>query len=326
MSPSNQTQADHLSALIKSLNFYYPIVLSTLATVSNLVSLIVFLSRAFKSNPSGLVIMLKSLVDISDVYFGTLRFTFLASTGQDVLNFSRFSCLTLITLIYSIDAYSSWLNVFISLDRLFLIVRPSTYQSIGISTLRKYQLRAAIVFWFIILAINSSKLSVIKYLPVGINQTSYKCTAINQSLVDWINLTITLTVPFALMIVSSSTMIYYLAKKSSLNRSNSKKSKKTNFIKTVLSLDLCFLAFNLPRFATQLYRSSGNVYVLILQISAIIKYGLNTFTLVIWLITNSLFRSQFTLILSRGLSKRKRTQIKPSQTLNTKSIINKNIY
>lgn len=327
MNNSNLNQSiDPLPGLIRSINFYYPIVLSVIATASNLVSFVIFSSRSFRTNPTGLVLKLKSLVDIGNVYAGTLRFVYLSTTNSDLLNTSALACLALITLVYSIDAFSSWLNVIVSLDRLFLVLRPSAYHSISHATLRRTHIYAAALALTLILIVNLTKLSQIEYLSVRAgNLTSYRCTALNQSLVDWINFTITLVVPFAIMSLSSSTLVYYLLKKSSHTRGH---HKSAMFVKTVVILDICFLAFNLPRFVLQLNRSSGSLYSLLLQLSAVLKYSLNATTLLLWLVTNNIFRARLSGMFteaSNRLSQRRQlqrmrrlrersTRVRPQQT------------
>lgn len=278
---NNTTSSDQITSLIRSINFYYPIVLSIVATVSNVISFMVFTSKSFKSNPSALILKIKSLVDILNVYAGTLRFTYSAETSRELIDVSKFLCYSVITVVYSVDAFSSWLNVFISLDRLFLVLRPSTYQSISRRTLRKWQICSAFLSLALILIINVSKLAVIKYI-------NNKCTALNQTLVDWINFTITLVIPFAIMIFSSSVMTFYLVKKSK----STKPSKSHNFIKTVLTLDICFLVFNMPRFIVQLNRSTAPSYSLVVQLTSILKYSFSSMTVLLWIASNNLFRSR----------------------------------
>lgn len=309
---SFNNQIDPLTDVIRSINFYYPIILSVLATLGNSISFVIFSSSSFRKNPSGLVLKLKSLIDIGNVYIGTLRFTYLAKTNTDLLNISQFLCFTLITLVYSIDAFSSWLNVIISLDRMFMVFRPTMYHSLSRDFLRRLQKLATVISLILILAVNLGKLTLIDYIPVwnGRNETIYKCTALNQSVIDWINFVIILMIPFAIMSLSSSMMIYYLATKPT--KSNTK-SKGAVFIRTVLILDLCFLVFNLPRFVLQLKRSSGNIYSLLLQISAILKYGQNALTFLLWFVTNNLFRSRLSGMLNDAsvhLSRRRRVGVR----------------
>lgn len=288
---NSSTYTNNLSALMQSLNLYYPLVLSTMSIVSNTLTFLVLSSRCFKTNPSGLLLRVKALVDMPNVCVGTLRFSYLALRGVDLHNVSAALCYSVITFVYSIDAFSSWLSALVSLDRLFLVLKPATYQSIPRQRLRRAQLYCIAISAVSVVVINTAKLAVIKYIPGSgsSNMTTFRCTTTNQQLVDWINFTITLFVPYAVMVVSTVSMSAYLIK-----RSKTPLTKSSSFIKTVLVLDLCFLLFSLPRLALQLNRSNSAAYNLALQFSTILKYALNSITVFLLFATNNIFRARLT--------------------------------
>jgi hypothetical protein len=327
------SQIDQLSILITIINFYYPIVLSVLAIVGNTLSFMVFSSRVFKYNASGFFLKQKAFVDILNVCAGTLRFSYLSKTDIDILNISNFSCHFVIIVVYSVDAISSWLNVFISLDRLFLVIKPIMYKNIPKKKLRRFQIVIVAAIVTTVFLINTSKFFIITFTTneIHVNNTgnnnnnnktitlyANKCVAINQFLNDSINCVITLIIPFFLMTVSSSMMSYNLIKKSSKSTRSSegdifKKAKNSTFIKTVICLDICFLVCNLPRFIIQLNRETTTKYYFLIQLSAILKYSYYSLTIVLYLATNNLFRSKMRKILRNMLRKMRllKARVKP---------------
>lgn len=297
------TNNNNLNNIIQRINFYYPILLSLIATIGNIISFFVFSSKIFKNNASGFYLRMKAITDILNVYIGTLRFTYTSQTGgRDLKDLASFVCYFFSISVYTIDPFTSWLNVFTSLDRLVLVLKPSFYKSISNKALKRFQILIILFTFSIITGANLLKLLYMSFVSYDIhnnvtNQTIHykKCLAGNAILIDWINIFLTLLLPFVIMTASSSIMAYNLIKsKSKLNKNKKKNSgfwsKNIAFIKTVVCLDICFLMFNLPRFILQLIKGTTPTFTFILQISTVFKYSYYSLTIVFYLSTNNLFR------------------------------------
>lgn len=333
------TNISLLSNLVGILNLYYPISLSLIATIGNILSLLVFSSKIFKNNASGFYLRIKAFADILNVYIGTLRYVYIATTnGTDIKDTSSFMCIFVSIWVYTIDPFDSWLSVFTSLDRLVLVLKPSYYKSISNKTIRHFQILIVLVTFTLILIINVMKIFFMSFVVTesfnGVtNQTlvSKKCSFTNSNLIDLVNLALTLIVPFAIMTASSSIMGYNLIKsKSKINKNKNKSgywTKNIAFIKTIVCLDICFLVFNLPRFILQLVRGSSALYTFVLQLSTIFKYSYYSLTVLFYLMTNNLFRGVLAetcctvLAKSKVLAYKKSTKVRPVDSVTAAEIL-----
>lgn len=302
-SNSNESRSGSNNELIQRINFYYPIVLSSISTIANTVSFVVFSSRAFKNNASVLYLRVKAVVDVLNVYIGTLRFTYASlANGVNLKDESAFFCYFLSIGVYTIDPWTSWIGVFTSLDRLVLVLKPTFYQSIRQSILKRFQISLVCLTFVVILGINLLKLSFVSFVDQKNTTDSYNqtisvsnCFVSNPVTVDWLNLSISLLVPFLLMSSTSIFLSYSLIKSKSNSKKENKqvgKSKNIAFIETIICLDVGFLLFNLPRFLTQIlsHGTSDDNFVLVIQIAAIIKYSYYSITALIYFTFNHLFR------------------------------------
>lgn len=322
-----------LNNLIQRINFYYPITLSSIATIGNILSFLVFSSRVFQNNASSFYLRCKAFTDILNVYIGTLRFSYSAqNSGADLKDLNPVFCYFFGIGVYTIDPFTSWLNVFTSLDRLVLVLKPSFYKSISNQALRRFQILLIFATFCVVLLLNLIKAFYLSFVVSettinGTNQTSVtrRCVSSNAITLDWLNLAITLIIPFVIMTASSSIMGYNLIKsKSKINKSRSKNSgfwsKNIAFIKTVVCLDIFFLAFNLPRFILQLLKLNTFLYTFELQLSTVFKYSYYSLTIVFYLTTNSLFRDtlieRFCLVLNKSkivVYKKRMNKVRPIQ-------------
>lgn len=285
--------------LTQKINLIYPIFLSALTTIGNGLSFLVFNSATFKNTVTGFFFKYKSLADTLNVYIGTLRFTYLSVTGHDPKDTSPFLCYMFNFGVYEIDSVCSWFSVLVSLDRLFLVLRPSKYSSMSTPGSHRFQAYSLLITLGILTCINLFK-NIQTYYDWTIRPLP-KCSVASSMVFDAITLTITVVVPFFLMIVSSSFIAHSLIKskqKLTCNPSgvivhqNKKEEKSKGFVKTVLCLDACFLVFNTPRLILQLVKSNTLTYVLALQFSTILKYSYYSLTIVLYATTNSLFRAK----------------------------------
>lgn len=299
---------DILNTVIKWINIFYPIVLSLSSIAGNMLSFVIFSSKVFENNASGFFLKLKSLVDMVNVCLGTLRFTYQGLTDIDIKNSSKFSCYFLNIAVYTIDAFSSWLTVFVSFDRLILVYRPSFYKSLIQKKLFRYQLLVVLLSFFILATIHTLKPLSLSFTQTLKSNKSKEivgsCTAKNRTLVDLTNSITTLIIPFVLMAISSSIFIYQLIKsKTRMNKYrqnrivvNNTNKRNMIIIKTVLCLDICFLVFNFPRFLLQYmkeqyFKNNDTLYALLLQLSTVLKYSYCSLSIFFYL-ANNLFRER----------------------------------
>jgi hypothetical protein len=323
------TTNDQIGLIQKQINLYYPIILSLFSTFGNLISFSIFCTNIFRNNGSCFFLKQKAIIDTLNVYIGTWRYTYLAIRGIDLKNTSYFMCYFLSIGVYTFDPFASWLNVFISLDRLFLVLRPSIYKSTPREILKYFQIILILVSFTLIIFINltlrlfyttynSSATIVSKPKPNTTESilviTSYTCvTQIgNTSWSDLINITITLIVPFFSMATSSIIIVYKLVEsKSRINKyknQNGFTKKNISIIKCVLCLDLAFLVFNIPRFIMQIFKISTVAGTFILTLTTVLKYSYYSVTLFIYISTNNLFRAKFKELLF-GLFRKERFKV-----------------
>lgn len=300
---SNKSNSTTLAVITQQINIFYPLVLSILTTVGNSLSFLVFTSSTFKNTASGFFFKYKSLADILNVYMGTLRYTYLALTGRDLKDTGPFLCYFFNIGVYEIDSVCSWISVLASLDRLYLVLRPTKYSSMSNAESRRLHIYSLLTIIVILTVINLFKILQIYYdwsfRPVA------KCLVLYSVIFDGVNLTITVMIPFVLMVFSSSVIAHNLVmtkpklaskNEKSSSGSSSKNEKSRSFVKTVLCLDVCFLVFNTPRFILQFINSIKSIntpaYLFALQISTVFKYSYYSLTIVFYMATNSLFRNK----------------------------------
>lgn len=296
--PSN----DILKLVIKLSNVIYPLFLSLTSTAGNILSFIVFSSKVFQISGSSLFLRVKALVDILNVYLGTLRYTYLGATDFDLKNASKFWCYFLTVSVYTVDAFASWLNVFISLDRLVLVFRPIAYKTISKTRLFKIQLGVLVVAFALITIVNVSKIAQQSFTIQRVNKSGEvvsirSCSSTMAYTSDLINVIMTLIIPFVLMIVFSSILALQLIRSKSRMNKYSRGKTTLNFnrknviiIKTVICLDIFFLIFNVPRFILQFIKDNSMIYIFILQYSTAFKYSYYSFSILVYVAANKLFR------------------------------------
>lgn len=296
---STSTSNTFVKELMSRINFYYPIVLSIMVTVGNIISFMVFSTSTFRNNASSFFIKIKLVNDLLNVYIGTWRYVYLAVTGVELKNVSVAWCYIVMIAVYYIDPCSSWLNVFTSLDRLALVLKPSTYKSFSPQKIRKLQIIIIVVMYFVVACIVITTRVAAQQYTIDIkkqrdNTTSIVVTcAAGYPWVDYLNMVVTIILPFISMTLSSLIIAFSLIKsKLKLNAKKNISNKNIAFIKTVLVLDAFFLIFNLPRFVFQLLAKSDWL-VLGLQIATIFKFSYYSISFVFFIAINNLFRQCF---------------------------------
>lgn len=302
-----------LTQVIKITNIIYPILLSLTTTVGNLLSFLVFSSKAFQNTGSCFFFRLKSLVDIANVYFGTLRYIHLGVTNLDIKTTSIFWCYFLTLGPYIIDPFTSWLNVFIAYDRLCLVFIPIAYKTVPKQRLFKIQLGVILSTFLFIIIINVVDITSLAKLKYTVNKTNSTnvgtCGLVFRYVFDTINVVITLIIPYFFMFVSTIMLSIQLVRSNSRIKrhfeagGNHRKSSAA-IIKTVVCLDICFLVFNFPRFLFQYIWAnspSSVLNTLILQYCTVFKYSYYSNSILIYILTNHLFRDRLTKIFTKDI-------------------------
>lgn len=297
--------------LVKQINFYYPIVLSIMVTVGNTISLVVFSTRTFKNNASCFFIKIKLINDVFNVYVGTWRYVYVAVTDIDLKNVSSIWCHSIMFCVYYIDPCSSWLNVFTSLDRLILVLRPSFYGNLSHVKFRNFQIFLVACMYSILGIIIFSARLISQRFFVNVkfqidNSTIIigKCSTMNQT-ADLVNLIVTILLPFVIMITSSLIMGFVLIRsKLKMTNKNNISKKSWTFIKTIVLFDFLFFVFNLPRFMLN-YLNITDWLIFGLQLSTIFKYLYHSMSIFFFICINNLFRESFLLLFSIVFSRKK---------------------
>lgn len=299
---SDKMDQDNLKTSIKFINIFYPIILSVISTIGNSISIMIFSSQSFKNNGSGFLLKLKALVDTLNVYIGTLRYTYKGLTDVDLKNRSQFWFYFLGNGVYTIDAFSSWLNVFLSLDRVFLVFRPLIYKKLTQRKLFHCQLAIVLIAFSIVSLLNFIALLDFFHTKLNTsnntNESGLNYSTNYSTFTDAIHLLISLIIPFCIMALCSYVFINQLIK-SRLNVNKYKQnricidnsnSRNLGIIKTVLCLDVCFFLFNFPRFLFQFKNDTSDIYILFLQLATILKYFYYSFSFILYIFSNSLYR------------------------------------
>lgn len=310
---SSQIDQDKLKTSIKFINIFYPIILSVISTIGNSISIMVFSSQSFKNNGSGFLLKLKALVDTLNVYIGTLRYTYKGLTDTDLKNTSQFWFCFLGNGVYTVDAFSSWLNVFLSLDRVFLVYRPLIYKKLTHRKLFHCQLAIVLIAFSIVSIFNFIAFLNLYHTKFNTsnntNEIDVTYSIYNSPFSDSIRILIGLIIPFCLMTLCSYVFLKQLIK-SKLNVNKYKQnricidnsnSRNLGIIKTVLCLDVCFFLFNFPRFLFQFKNDTTDVYILFLQLATILKYFYYSFSFILYIFSNSLYRLRLKRFFVEGL-------------------------
>ena len=236
------------------LNNICPPLLFIIGMIGNTIVILVFSRKAFNKYTSKNYFCALSIIDIFNsimiiIYHPDAFQSYFICVSQLTCKLTDFSW-------YFLPASSSWLLVFIGIDRLVLV----RYRRIKIFEQKKMQLSIICV----ILAWNFSVyVERLHFSSLELNNTNDSCNtnsvcdifeeeaAYVSSWIDLVNSTIT---PFLIMITCSSMIIHsiFIARKKfylNLNKSKaalSKLKKDIRFSITIVTLDMLFFICNLP--------------------------------------------------------------------------------
>ena len=223
----------------------------------------------------------------------------------DLASISNLSCKLWNYFYYELATISSWLIVYISVERCVSLIRPAWR-----FTLRKRKNQMA---WYIFVII----FCIIYYIPVGLyfegkqiinGQTSViVCGFADEDfaikLISYMDLVLRVVLPFFLMIISSMTLIYSIFKSrlrvvtNFLSEENQTFNRELKLAVSSISLNVIYIVTQLPVsitvFGSQYY---SNFYYEWSAYLFFVSYALNFYII---LATNSLFRSCFFKLLNK---------------------------
>ena len=206
--------------------------------------------------------------------------------------------------------YCSWILVLNSFDFMFSLRHKTQRMKKKIT-----QIRPLVIILLVLLVINIPHLCFSKY-----NNSIFECDHADRNIgllyIDIVDLFVCILIPFVLMGITTTIILVRLFKSRSegcVQNYKRRLIRKTKFAITVIGLNLLFLIFNLPICVLLIikdYRELKSIYSnnqsndsqldLFLSLSRILMYLYNSSLLIISLISNRLFRTEFFSLFKRA--------------------------
>lgn len=287
---------DQISAKIKRI---CSIVLLSVGIIGNIISVVIYLRKKFRNQSIGIYLAVLSIFNIFAV----------ASLLNDMYSFewSRTTayCKYYAYLHYINLQYCSWILVINSMDHLLSIVMAIRLNNKIFKT-KKFQFLVLFVCLLILFLIN-----IPLFMHAYYNEKEKGCDlhAHVSYIIDIIDMFVCTLVPFIIMTVCTFIIIskVFKLKKPMNKRNRSSKNifkKKTVFARTVIGINVLFLACNLPisiiliilnynTYAQTLSSSKKAELKLVYTIFHLIMYVHNAIPFFVYLICNRLFRQEF---------------------------------
>jgi hypothetical protein len=228
--------------------------------------------------------------------------------GIYIANISSFICKITSFSIYFTSASSSWLQVIISIDRLFHIVYPTKC-----SLLDNFKFQVAVIFTisgvnFVYFILNLTEMDLIYTTINGTNVTNVVCLFQTDSLTNllyWLQLGNVFASFFFMTLASCITIVFIVKSRQRLKTLVNGKARKSQvrdikFAITSISLNLFFLLTNAP---VPLFSLLDNFIIspdidpdldlFLFNFSVFLFYAYFVFSFYVQLFVNSLVRSEF---------------------------------
>ena len=266
------------------LKYVLRILILAIGLIGNLIGIIIFSRKSFRKKIKSCLLYI--LVASNNMIYLVFRILvdLLINFEIKLRTLSNTSCKLIRYLDFVIGPISSWLLVFISIEKFISIKYPS----------RKHILRSTknqIAFFICILIYNS-----VFYLPVyfyydlfTVNNSTY-CALIGDHqglIVNTMNFINKIVLPEFLMVLSSILLIYFVYQ--SRNTTNRSFVKDKRMVISLVVLNLNYIIFSLP--LTIAYYSNSSPFIITFTFYLFYSnYAVNFYNL---LITNSLFRKTF---------------------------------
>ena len=234
--------------------FYSSLTLLPFGLVSNLFSIVIFTRKRFNKGTMGFYYTSISIVNAIEITIGFFIF-YTQSLHQDVLLYSDLSCKLFLYSLFLFIEMSTWLNLFVTADRMITIAYPNRFKILT----NKPKLLKLFLALFLILAIFNIpnlffQVDVSSSFNPLTNQTSTIKHCTSSPLVmrarDFVVLTFRYIVPIFLTSIMNTFLIYKVFKIKNRIRAltsvrNSIK-RDYNFAVSVIALNIVFLVSLIP--------------------------------------------------------------------------------
>lgn len=295
--------------LINKISLYGSVIVHPIGFILNVLSILIFMRKRFGDSTMGfynIIIAIDNNIVI--VINFIMSFTLGVYAGNDALVWSSFSCSFFYYTSRVTTSLSSWLNVMVAFDRMVFILFPFKY---SFMRNKKLLLVIILVMFLILFLLNSPNL----YLYVAVTSTYSNAT--NKTLitktcgppkdlvvvVDSIRIFTRAVIPFILVILINTLLIYKVIKTKAKYKKTSAAKKEYNFIRSIVALSVFFIVSLAPFVITltvlnimsQLNQITTKAYLIVY-----LTYGLSIllssynycFGFFVNLIFNSLFRHE----------------------------------
>ena len=192
-----------------------PPILLVLGTLGNAFSIIVLQRKALQATSSALYLTALAVVDTVVLYIGLLHYWTLGLGAYDIRNLSGGVCKLHTFLLYTFNDMSVWILVAVTFQRLVSVRFPLQAKTIAT---RKVAKMSILVFFILLSVVNSHFFWTldVKSMVVG-NITRKECTVSDMEHMDflvtawpWVDFCVFSFVPFLLLLVSNSAIIYQI--------------------------------------------------------------------------------------------------------------------
>ena len=203
------TPVSPLQDVMTLLNKVYPLSLSIVGTLGNLLIFIIYCkSPSLEKLSTSFYIRVQAISDTLAIYLGTLRYFILGVTGINIRDLSTFSCKALNYSILIVNFTSAWLLVFSSFDRLIFILSCN-----GLKILLKRYVQAIVASLLI-----ASGFLIFLVRPLTIELKKGVCTDVDRfsnQVVNVLEPVFVVLLPFTCLTLSSLylTFVLYKSKK-----------------------------------------------------------------------------------------------------------------
>lgn len=318
---SNQTQDQifllYLNDVRTKLIYYECITVIPVGIALNILSSIVFMRKKFSKITMGYYNIVISMVNILSSIFGTLNYIGQA-IGKDLTLISDFSCIFLTFGMRIFAQMSSWMNVFVTVDRMVTITYPNKYPFLK----NKKKLSFMILTQFLIICIINVtnlllKVETIVTLNPATNKTitTKACTSTNEAIItirDIIVLLFRAALPIILMIsMNIYLMIKLVRERVKLKRLNELR-KEYQFAISIFFMNALYTLFLLPGFVIIIYLNAIqsyknlNIEVAVLQFAYVIALLIASceffFTFFVNILFNKIFKKELIVFLNEIFS------------------------
>jgi hypothetical protein len=288
--------------MIKYFAYFYLISIS-FGLIGNFFSFLVFSRKQFNNTIFNVYFRLITITDSVSI-LTQLNYSLKIGFNIDIKLISNLSCKLLDYFIYSSCPISSYILVYISIDRMLNVTYPNEFQ------FRHKKRTQFSICSFIILFNMFYYIPILFYrrldlYPTFNNQTNQtelirKCIYTNNRFIYWMDLFFSTVIPFVFMFMFTAITILVLFR--SKRRTNGISDRDVKFAITSIALNICFFLFLFPLnlfLLLSIYVNFNNESVYELKFIILLTiYSINYSNMFyVNLIVNSIFRNELVLML-----------------------------